>query len=228
VIAWVLGASGTWGHVVARELLSRGYDVVALGRHDAPDLAGEAKRLGRRWSFAKLDLTAAERVATGAMAEKALKAAGAGIPDVLVVCSAVTGRDRERTMRANCLIPASLVERAAAVMTDHGSGRIGVFLAQNARLGLAGLGDYSAAQAALWTWCEAFQGDLRARHSPVTVTRVIPPRAASATQRWVTEHSGHEARLHEPRADKIVSAILAGKRRCGRRPVLAALSTLLR
>ncbi len=228
MIAWVLGASGVWGRAVAGELLARGYDVVALGRHDVPELAARAKGLGRKWSFARLDLCAADRVAAGAAARKAVKAAGAGAPDILVLCGAVTGKDRETTMRSNYLVPASLVEQAAAVMTGRGKGRIGVFVAQEARRGLAGLGDYSAAQAALWTWCEAFRGDLKARHSPVTLTRVIPPRAASTTQQWVAEHSGHKARVHEPEAGAIVSAILAGKRRAGRRPVRAALATLLR
>ncbi len=227
MIAWVVGASGAWGHAVSRDLLSRGYDVVALGRHNCPDLAAEAKRLKRKWSFARLDLAASDRVAAGVAARKAIKGAGAGIPDVLFLCAAVTGKDRETTVRSNYVVPASLIEQAAAVMTGHGGGRIGVFVAQNARLGMAGLGDYSAAQAALWTWCEAFRGELKTRHSRVTLTRVIPPRTASPTQQWVSERSGHKARLHPPKAQAIVSAVLAGKRRAGRRPVLAALSTLL-
>jgi short-subunit dehydrogenase len=227
VIAWVLGASGTWGNAVALELLSRGYDVVALGRSDAPDLAQEASRLGRGWAFLPLDL-AAEGGAASATLGQALGRQGTPAPDVFIVCAAVTGRDRETTTRANYLAPASLLERVAAAMAERGSGRIGVFVAQNARLGMAGLGDHSAAQAALWTWCEALQGELAAHRSSVTLTRVIPPRAASATQRWVAERSGRSARLREPRAAKIVSAVLAGKRRAGRRPTLAALSTLLR
>ena len=47
-------------------------------------------------------------------------------------------------------------------MAARGSGRIGVLVPQNARLGLAGLGDLAAPQAALWTWAEALGEELRA------------------------------------------------------------------
>lgn len=226
MIAWVVGASGTWGGAVARDLLERGHDVVALGRRDVPDLAAEALRLGRSWSFAELDLERLDKVGVAAAASQL--AARGGVPDVLVVCAAATGADREILARANYLGPAALVEAAAAAMGSRGSGRIGVFVAQNARLGMAGLGDFSAAQGALWTWCEAFAAELAAGRQGVTLTRVIPPRAASATQHWVSERSGHSARLHRPRAHGLVGAILAGRRRAGRRPVLAALAMLVR
>ena len=226
MIAWIVGASGTWGHAVALDLLARGYDIVALGRRDVPDLAAQAVRLGRSWSFATLDLETADRAGAAATASE-VEARG-GAPDVLVVCSAVVGRDRETLARANYAVPAGLVEAAAGAMGKRGSGRIGVFVAQNARLGMAGLGDFSASQAALWTWSEAFAAELSAARRGVTLTRVIPPRSASATQRWVSQQSGHSARLHDPEAHGVVGAILAGKRRCGRRPLLAALAMLVR
>ena len=107
-------------------------------------------------------------------------------------------------------------------------GRIGVLVPQNARLGLAGLGDFSAAQAALWTWCESRRGELDGDARHVSLTVVIPPRTASAAQRFVAERSGHRARLSPPDATPLVRAILAGKRRAGRRPWLAALAMLVR
>jgi 3-oxoacyl-[acyl-carrier protein] reductase len=226
VIAWIVGASGTWGRAVASELMARSFDIVALGRSDVPDMAAEAARLGRSWSYAHFDLETTDPADVGIAAAEV--EARAGPPDLLVVCAVVVDRDRETVARANYLVPAALIEAVAAAMGKRGSGRIGVFLAQNARLGMAGLGGYSAAQGALWTWCEAYSADLAAAGRGVTLTRVIPPRAASATQRWVSAQSGRSARLHRPDPRGIVGAILAGKRRCGRRPVLAALAMLVR
>jgi len=226
VIAWIVGASGTWGRAVTRDLLARGFDIVALGRGDVPDLAAETARLGQSWSFSHFDLETTDPAGIGAAAADI--EARAGGPDVLVVCAAVVGSDRETLARANYLVPAALIEAVAVAMGGRGSGRIGVFLAQNARLGMRGLGDFSAAQGALWTWCEAFSAELAAGGRGVTLTRVIPPRAASATQRWVSQQSGRSARLHNPDPRRIVGAILAGKRRCGRRPLLAGLAMLVR
>ena len=62
----------------------------------------------------------------------------------------------------------------------------------------------------------------------VTLTVVIPPRTASATQRYVARQSGHSPRLHEPDARGLLRGILAGRRRVGRRPWLAALAMLSR
>jgi short-subunit dehydrogenase len=216
--AWITGASGAWGGAVALDLLRRGYDVTALGRHDAPSLAAWAARLGRRWSFAPLDLAAVDAMGPDMT----------GAPDIFVHCAVSTEGDREMLVRANYIVPAGLIARVAAAMRERAGGRIGVFIAQNARLGLAGLGDYSAAQGALWTWCEAFQDELARERTAVTLTRVIPPRTSSAAQRFVTGRSGRSATLHQPNAAPLVAAILAGKRRSGRRPVVAALSTALR
>ncbi len=214
--AWVVGASGAWGSAVALDLLRRGYDVTALGRHDAPSLAAWARRLERRWSFEPFDLaTTAPPVV-------------AAPPDVLVHCAVSTEGDRGALAHANYVAPASLIARVVAAMQARGSGRIGVFVAQNARLGLAGLGDYSAAQGALWTWCEAVQDELAHARTAVTLTRVVPPRTASVAQRFVTERSGRSAKLGRPDAAPLVAAILAGKRRAGRRPLLPALAMALR
>jgi NAD(P)-dependent dehydrogenase (short-subunit alcohol dehydrogenase family) len=223
--AWVVGASGAWGGAVARELLGRGCDVAALGRRDVPELSAEASRRGRAWSFVPFDIGKLDGPGVKGVVARL---AEPGPPDVLVICSAVTGLDRETMTRANFLVPAALVEAGCARMRERGSGRIGVFMAQNARLGLGGLGDFSAGQGALWTWCEALQRELSAGASPVTLTRVVPPRTASGTQRWVSKISGHSAKLHEPNAGGLVEAILAGKRRAGRRPWLAALATAFR
>jgi len=216
VIAWVVGASGAWGRAVAVELLRRGFDVVALGREDIPELATWAAARARTWEFRRFDLM--DDVPPEVDEP----------PDVLFLCAAVTDGDRQELVRADYLGPSRLLEVVAARMRQRGRGRMGVFVGQNARLGLRGLGDFSAAQAALWTWCEAMQDELGAASGEVTLTRVIPPRTASATQRRLAEMSGRGARLKPPRAAPLVDAVLTGKRSAGRRPVAAALAMLVR
>lgn len=216
MIAWVVGASGTWGRAVAVELIRRGFDVVALGRHDVPDLATWARARNRSWVFREFDLMNEDLPDVDES------------PDALFVCAAMTDGDRRALTRGNYLGPAAVIERVAAAMLQRGRGRIGVFVGQNARLGLRGLGDFSAAQAALWTWCEALQDELSITSGTVTVTRVIPPRTASPTQRRLVELSGRSARLRAPRAARLVDAVLAGRRSAGRRPLAAAIAMVVR
>lgn len=222
--AWVLGPSGTWGNAVARELLDRGYDVVGLGLRDVPSLGSLATERGRRWSFAFLDLDELTPAAVARLVAEPPE--GVGLPDVLVDAALSHAPDRRGLAQANYLAKATLIEAVAAGMTARGTGRIGVLVPQNARVGLAGLGDLSAPQAALWTWAEALGEELRAAGGGVSLTIVVPPRAASDTQRLVAERSARSARLHVPKAGPLVSGILAGRRRVGRRPVLAALALL--
>jgi len=226
MLAWVLGASGAWGGAIARSLLAEGADVVALGRQDVPTLAAEATRLGRSWAFARLDLS--EPIPPLSGLKDALPGPLAGTPDVLVDAAFVSKGDREALVRADFLARADLVGAVAGAMRARGGGRIGVLVGQNGRLGLAGLGDLSAPQGALWTWAEALAAELRAAPGDVRLTIVVPPRTASATQRALAERSGRSARLRPPDARPIVGAILAGRRRAGRRPVLAGLALLFR
>jgi len=223
VIGWVVGASGTWGGAVGRELLDRGFDVVALGRTEPADLVARANELGRSFTFVRLDLASPDQDRAAAVAA----ALAVSVPDVLVVASAATDAPRASLVQANYLAPAALVEQVAEAMRRRGSGRIGVFVGQNARLGMAGAGEFSASQGALWTWCEGLQDELR-REGKVSLTRVIPPRAASRTQAYLAAQSGRNARLHAPKAGPLVAAILAGKRHAGRRPILAALAMIAR
>jgi short-subunit dehydrogenase len=216
MIAWVVGASGAWGRAVAVELIRRGFDVVALGRHDVPDLASWARARKRSWEFRQFDLMDENPPNVDAP------------PDALFLCAALAEGDRQALIRGDYLGPAVLVERVTAGMLQRGRGRIGVFVGQNARLGLRGLGDFSAAQAALWTWCEALQDELSVTSGKVTLTRVIPARTASHTQRRLAELSGRRARLRAPRAAPLVDAVLAGRRSAGRRPLAAAIAMVVR
>ncbi|HSG86022.1 MAG TPA: hypothetical protein VLA23_06755 [Candidatus Limnocylindrales bacterium] len=223
--AWITGTTGAWGGAFARAALVSGFDVVALGRRDAPELAGLAADLGRGWAFAPLDL-AAPNAAADALGD--LPPNLATPPDLLVHAAFSTAGDRAALVAADFLGPAGLVDEVARRMAARGHGRIGVLLGQNGRLGLGGLEDVSAPQGALWTWCEA-RREVLAREAPgVTLTIVIPPRTASATQRFLAERSGRTARLSEPDAAPLLRGILAGRRRAGRRPVLAGLATAFR
>jgi NAD(P)-dependent dehydrogenase (short-subunit alcohol dehydrogenase family) len=214
--AWIIGASGAWGRAIALRLLHDGYDVVALGRRDVPALPAWAVHVGREWRHVPLDL-----------ADPDVSALPSEPPDLLFSCAIATDGDRASLMRTNFLGPAAVIERAIHLMAPAG-GQIGVLLGQNARLGMTGLGDVSAGQAALWTWCEALQADLRARTSSVTLTCLIPPRTASPTQRLLAERSGHRPSLRRPNPEALVTAVLNGKRRGGRWPLGAAASMLLR
>lgn len=226
MLAWVLGASGAWGGAIARSLLTVGTDVVALGRRDAPGLAAEAATLGRSWAFVRLDLT--EPIPALETLAAAVPGPLARVPDVLVDAAFVTEGDGEALIRADFLARADLIGAVAGAMRARGSGRIGVLVGQNGRLGLAGLGDLSAPQGALWTWAEALAAELRGAPGDVRLTIVVPPRTTSATQRIIAARSGRSARLRPPDAVPLVRAILAGRRRAGRRPILAGLALLVR
>jgi short-subunit dehydrogenase len=214
--AWITGASGAWGGALARELLESGYDLVALGRRDVPACVRLAGTLGRQWESRLCDLGERDHDLPS------------GCPDLFIHAAVSHAGSREELARANYLAPTELVEEVARRMLERGRGNIAVLLPQNARLGLAGLGDFAAPQAALWTWCEARRDELAREAGQVTLTVVIPPRTASATQRFVSQRSGHQARLSRPDARGLLRAILAGKRRAGRRPVLAAVAMLVR
>ena len=214
--AWITGASGAWGKAFARALLDDGYDVIALGRHDIPDLAERAATLGRSWVFHRFDLSTPEGPTPP------------GVPDLLIHAAVSIAGEREELASTDYLAPATLIDSVAHGMLRRGSGRIGVLVPQNARLGLAGLGDLSAAQAALWTWSEALRDELAKDAGDVTLTLVIPDRTASPTQRFVSERSGHSARLSAPDATRSLRAVLDGRRHAGRRPWLAALAMLFR
>ena len=225
-LAWVLGATGAWGGAIARALLASGLDVVALGRRAEPELAAEAARSGRSHAFVRLDLAEPVPPLETLLADvpEPLRRA----PDVLVDAAFANEGSREALVRADFLAKAELIGSVAAAMRVRGSGRIGVLVGQNGRLGLAGLGDLSAPQGALWAWAEALAEELRAAPGDVRLTVVIPPRTSSATQRVMTERSGRSARLRPPDAAPIVRAMLAGRRRAGRRPAVAGLALLFR
>lgn len=213
---WVVGATGAWGRAISLELLRLGHDVVALGRADVPDLAAWAVRQGRTWTYVPFDLLAPDIATLPA------------VPDALFMCAVATDGDRESLLTGNFSTPVALIEHVESGMHSRGFGRMGIFVGQNARLGLRGLGDFSATQGALWTWCEARQQELGALPGDVHLTLVIPPRTSSRTQQLLSARVGRTARLRPPAAGPIVRDVFKGRRRAGRRPIGAALAMLLR
>jgi NADP-dependent 3-hydroxy acid dehydrogenase YdfG len=217
-IAWLTGATGAWGGAFLRALRAAGFDVVSLGRR-APDGDGD----GDGDPFIRLDLSEAVPALSDLLA--ALPDRLAAVPDVLVHAAVAVEGDRAALARADFLGPAALVSEVADAMTTAGHGRIAVLVPQNARLGLRGMGDVAGAQAALWTWAEALAEELRGT-ADVRLTVVIPPRTASPTQAFVSGRTGHSARLRPADAAPLLRAVLAGRRRAGRRPLLAAAAML--
>jgi len=225
-IAWVTGATGAWGRACARELIDRGYDVVALGRSEPAGLVDAASGLGRRCAWIRFDL--AVPVATVEELVEGTPDGLRAVPDVLVDAAFSTDGDLADLARTDYVARATLIGAVVDAMRARGSGRVGVLVGQNGRLGIAGLGELSAPQGALWTWAEALGEELRRDRVRPTVTVVIPPRTPSATQRVLATRSGRDARTSPPNARPLVRSILAGKRRAGRRPTLAALAMLVR
>lgn len=224
--AWLTGAGGVWGGAFARALLAAGFDVAALGRRDQPELAAEAAASGRRLGFAPLDL--GDPIPTVQSIAASLPEGLGGVPDVFVHAAVAVDGTRDHLARVDYLGPADLVSAIAEAMAARGSGRIGILVPQNARLGLPGIGDASAPQGALWTWAESLRAELAARSPSVTLTLIIPPRTSSPTQRRLAERTGHHPRLGPADARPLLRAVLAGRRRTGRRPVLASLAMLAR
>lgn len=214
-IAWVTGASGFWGRNVCLSLLRAGWRVRALSRTKPEDVIGWASANGREVAWAPLDLRTLDL--------EALLAGDA--PHALFHCAALISDDLDAMLDVNFRAPVRLIDPTLARMQARGDGRIGVFMGQNARLGLPGLEQFSATQAALWTWAEARQRSLRG--TQVTLTLVFPPRAPSRLQGELAARSGRRPKVsRHAGADKLVAAVLAGRRRAGRRPILAGLSTM--
>jgi short-subunit dehydrogenase len=220
--AWLTGATGAWGSGFGRALLASGYDIVCLGR-SAPAWASMSGGGRARVAFLRLDLEGPIPEVDALLA--GLPEPAATLPDVLIHPAVAVEGEREAILRADFLGPSTLIASVAEAMVRRGRGRIGVLVPQNARLGLRGMGDVAGAQAALWTWAESLAAELRAT-TDVRLTLVIPPRTASPTQRYVAARTGHAARLGGVNAEPLLRAVLAGRRRAGRLPLLAAAAML--
>ncbi|MFQ3585957.1 MAG: NAD-dependent epimerase/dehydratase family protein [Cyanobacteriota bacterium] len=214
-IAWVTGITGYWGRNVALCLLRRGWQVVGISRSQPQELENWATAQGKRLVWYRLDLASSNWDPPP------------GSPQAIFHCAALFEQDLAVMMQVNVLGPIQLIEQGIQTMSRcREGGRIGVFLGQNGRIGLPGLGEFSATQAALWTWAEARSRSLVG--SPLSLSLVFPPRAPSGLQAQLAGQLSRPPKIRKrPQADPLVKGVLAGQRRVGRWPWLAAVSTLL-
>ncbi len=149
-------------------------------------------------------------------------------PSAFFHCAAVFDADFERMAQVNIIQPILIMEKALASMEGSGYGRLGVYLGQNGRLGLPNLGKFSATQGALWTWAESQVRTYAKFGNDIRVSLVFPPRAPSTLQKELAKRLSKPPKLSPPpTADALVAGVLAGKKRVGRRPLIAGLSTLI-
>jgi len=219
---------------VALSLLRQGWQLVALGRSRPDHLIAWAEAQDQALKWVPLDLQMPDWSVLDALP----------VPQALFHCAVSYSDDLALMMQVNAIAPIALIESTLAKMAPATAGRIGVFLGQNGRLGLPGLGAFSATQAALWTWAEAKSRQLAQATpapalasqpadsspialSPIALSLVFPPRAPSHLQQQLAAQLRKPPKVrHPPNADALVRGVLAGQRRVGRHPWLAALATL--
>ncbi len=215
-IAWVSGASGFWGRKIILALLRRGWQVIALSRTEPLALMQWAEAQGHSLRWQPFDLARPDWQALEALPT----------PGAAFHCAACLDEsDFAGMVTVNVIHGIQLLETIITRMRVEGRGRLGVLLGQNGRLGLPGLAPFSATQGALWTWAEGTQRELKG--CQIAISLVFPPRAPSALQQQLARHLNHPPRPKVPKtADPLVAGVLAGKRRVGRKPWLAALAML--
>ncbi len=216
-IAWVTGATGFWGRNVTLSLLRLGWQVVALTRAEPTQLLAWATSQGQHCRWVRFDLNTPDWDTIATLEP----------PHALFHCAVAWEDTIEPLLQANVATPIHLISFTLTQMQALDSGRIGVFLGQNGRLGLPNLGHFSATQAALWTWAEATSRELTTSPT-LSLSLVFPPRAPSDLQTTLASRLVKPPKLKRPpTADRLVRGVLSGQRRVGRRPWLAALATLV-
>jgi NADP-dependent 3-hydroxy acid dehydrogenase YdfG len=211
--AWVTGGSGFWGRNVSLCLLRKNWQVTVLCRSEPKDLIAWAKAQNQMLQWQAFDLVNPDW--------DSLPAA----PQALFHCAGGWDEELAVMWQTNVAAPMQLIEQVLPHMQAAGQGQIGVFLGQNGRIGLPGLGKFSATQAALWTWAEAQSRSLK--DSPISLSLVFPPRAPSTLQAQLAQQLTKPPKIkRQPQAEPLVAGVLAGRRRVGRWPWLAAMSTL--
>ena len=153
-LAIVTGVSRGLGEALAADLLSRGWEVIGIARHDAKSLAHE------RYRFVEADLAAAEHIDTALEGMFARAAARYASQAVLINNAAtagpvgVTGRltahDIAQSLAVNLVAPTVLANLFCRCFQDDACDRriinVSSGAAQNT---IAGIGVYSVAKAGL-------------------------------------------------------------------------------
>jgi short-subunit dehydrogenase len=222
-IAWVTGASGFWGRKTSMSLLRNGWHVIALSRSEPQGLAAwadaQTAQYGCKLEWYPFDWEDSNW-------KEGIQALST--PQAFFHCSGIFDADLSRMLTVNVSQPIELMTMLIEGMTENEGGQIGVYLGQNGRLGLPGLGSFSATQGALWTWSEATQRKLRKEKSPVSLTLVFPKRAPSQLQSHLAQQLVKSPKLKPVgSADQLVRDVLKCRPRAGRRPLAAGLLTLI-
>jgi NAD(P)-dependent dehydrogenase (short-subunit alcohol dehydrogenase family) len=217
--AWVTGATGFWGRKTVLSLLRQNWRVIALSRTRPEEMMAWAEAQKKQLEWVPFDFLNPDTVIFNDAAM---------VPQALFHCAAVCDDDLDTMLQVNVVAPIRLIEQVLPQMQTAGYGRIGVFLGQNGRLGLPGLGPFSATQGALWAWSEAQSRVLSKAEGDVSLSLVFPARAPSHLQGQLAEKLTKKPKLSPPpNADNLVRGVLAGKRRVGRRPLIAGLATII-
>lgn len=218
-IAWVSGASGYWGRKTVMSLLRLNWQVIALSRQEPQDLPEWAIAQQKSLFWQPFDLESEDW--PGILSD-------VPTPQAVFHCVGIYDEDFERMLRVNVVQSTRFLQEACARMDHQDVGCLGVYLGQNGRLGLPGLGSFSASQGALWTWCEAQARAFKQQKSALSMSLVFPQRAPSHLQAELAKRLDRKVKLNPPEtADDLVAGVLKGRRRVGRSPWLAGLSTLL-
>jgi uncharacterized protein len=177
-LAVVTGASSGIGLAIARELVTHGYDVVAVAEHAADD--GTAARIGPpdRAHGVSVDLATDDGVeqacdavrATGRDVEVLVLNAGVGNSGEFARDGDVT-RDL-RLLRLNVMAPVHMAKRLMPAMVQRGSGRVLVTSSIAGTMPGPYEATYAASKAFLLSFAEAVAHEVKG--TGVTVTALMP------------------------------------------------------
>lgn len=217
--AVVCGGSGLWGKKLCLSLMRKGYKVIALSRTAPQELIEWTQAQSLSFKHINFDLLNPDWQIIENLREV----------DIYFHSASIFDEDLEKMFRVNVLSSIKLMELILEKMHKQKNGRLGVLLGQNGRVGLANLGNFSATQAALWTWSEAKYRELKSNKAlDLSLTMIFPNRAPSKLQAKLAEALQKKVKVKLPKnADKLVEATLKSKKSAGRKPIVAAINTLL-
>lgn len=217
--ALVCGGSGLWGKKLCLSLMRKGYKVISLSRTPPHELIEWAEAQSMNFEHVNFDLLNPDWQIIEKLTEI----------EVYFHSASILDEDLEKMFKVNVLSSIKLMQLILEKMQKQKKGRLGVLLGQNGRVGLANLGNFSATQAALWTWSEAKYRELKAnKELDLSLTMIFPNRAPSKLQAKLAETLQKKVKVKVPKnADELVEATLKSKKSAGRKPILAAINTLL-
>ena len=175
--ALVTGASSGLGRAICQELAARGTEVIACARREEQleELAEELRALGASARAMPLDVTSPEAVRevfarASADGPLDLVLAGAGVAEHSVEASDRAARTRQ-LLDVNLAGAVTTIEAGVAAVLRTG-GTVGVLSSLAGTRGLPGAAAYCASKAAISTYLEARQVELRGR--PVQLVDIQP------------------------------------------------------